>query len=832
MSRGELRIYVGAAAGAGTTFAMLDEAVRRKARGADVLVAAVVTHGRPATMAKLLELTGCDEALSTALDVAATIARLPAVVVIDELAVDNPPGSPFQHRWQEVDAVLEAGIDVITTLTVQHIESLADPVTRIVGRAPAASVPDAFLRRAEQIQLVDITPEAIRRRIAHGNVFGRDHLDPASSELFNSAAFAALRSLLLFWMADHVADATATENVPTTEAREHVVVAVTGAPSGDAVIRRAARLAQRSHARLVGVHVHTRSTPPAAALLDAPRRLLRDLGGTFHEVEGTDVAASLLAFADAEHATQLVLGTSGRSRLDGLRSGSVVEQVISRTPAVDVHVISHQAGGGTHPAYWWFATPALSRQRRLSGLVGGAVGFALLTLLLVLTRDAISVSTGLGLYLLAVVMVTAVGGRAPGVAAAVAAPLLANWFLIRPYHTLRISDGEHLIELVVFVSVAVIVSTFVSVAARRATEAERARHEAATLAVLAGSGGPDALDTITELLCRTFHLDGVAVLQQAGATVTMIASSGAAPPRTLAEADFHEAIRADVVVAASGHTLTADDHRVLHAFLQQLAKALEQHHIATLAKEADALGRADELRTAILRAVSHDLRSPLAGIKASVSSLRQCDVEWPDDVRADFLASIEDETDRLTAIVTNLLDMSRLQAGVVRPMLRAVSLEEVVPSALHSLGARANTVDLALPTGLADVSADPALLERVVANLVANALEWSPPQDRVRVVAHLRDTDVQLYIIDHGPGIHPRDRATVVRPFHRLSDTASHGGVGLGLAIADGLITAMGGHLDLRDTPRGGLTAVVALPVSYSATATPAPAPAPAEADG
>lgn len=828
MARGELRIHLGAAAGAGTTYAMLDEAIRRQARGASVMVGCVTTHDRPATVAKLAELTGgrCPTS-TTGLAVADIIARRPAAVIIDDLAVDNPPGSPNAHRWQDVEDILQAGIDVITTLTVQHIESLCDLVERIVGHAPDAHVPDEFLRRADQIELVDITPEAIRRRIAHGNVFGRDHLDPTSSELFNTSAFAQLRSLLLFWMADRAAEPSTFSASRATEVREHVVVAVTAAPTCDAVIRRAARIARRSRAPLAGVHVRTPRDNDIPEVLDAHRALLRDVGGSFHEIAGDDVADSLLSFAEAEGATQLVLGTSGTrpsprwasavglGSLVRSRRGSVVDEIVHRAPDVDVHVISQRtADSAPRQQMWGWAPAVVTRRRQLVALAYGAVGLAVLTIGLVATRDITSVSTALALYLLAVVAIAAVGGRFPGVLAAIASPLLANWFLIEPYHTLRVNDGENAIELAVFVSVAVVVSSFVSVAAQRAIEAERARREAAALAALAGSGGPDALQSITDLLRDTFGLDGVAVLHEGGADTDVVATSGPDAPLASADGDFCEPIAPGVVVAARGRTLTADEHRVLRAFLLQLSKAIEQHHIASIAAEVDARGRADELRTAILRAVSHDLRSPLAAIKASVSSLRQRDVRWPDEVRDEFLASIEDETDRLTAIVTNLLDMSRLQAGVVRPVLRPVSLEEVVPAALHSLGDRAATVTLNLPAGIADVSADPALLERIVANLVTNAVDWSPPDDRVQVLAHQRSVDVQLYVIDHGPGIHPKDRSTVRRPFHRLLDSSVHGGVGLGLAIADGLTVAMGGTLDLRDTPRGGLTAVVTLPMA------------------
>lgn len=476
--------------------------------------------------------------------------------------------------------------------------------------------------------------------------------------------------------------------------------------------------------------------------------------------------------------------------------------------------IRHDTGAAAEPVGpWAWAPPVLTRTRQLAvAAVGGAV-LAAVTAILVAARGELDVSTGLSLYLLVVVAVSALGGRLVGVAAAVVSPFLANWFLIEPYHTLRVAEAENLVELMVFVSVAVIVSAFVAVAARRAGEAEQARREAATLATLAGTGGPSGLPAITELLGRTFGLDGVAILRTGPDGTDAVAVHGEHPPIRRADGDVEEPLGPGVVLRVRGRVLTSDERRVLGAFIGRLRWGLEQHELARRAAEADAIARADELRTAILRSVSHDLRSPLAGIKASVSSLRQPDIDWPDDVRADFLGSIEAETDRLTAIVTNLLDMSRLQAGAVRPALRRVAIEEVVPAALHSIGAAAASVDLTLPSGLCDVLADPALLERVVANLVGNAVAWSPAGERVRVLAHRHDDQVQLHIVDHGPGIDPRERDVVRRPFHRHDDSSRHG-VGLGLAIADGLTRSMGGELDLRDTPRGGLTAVVTLPAA------------------
>jgi len=360
----------------------------------------------------------------------------------------------------------------------------------------------------------------------------------------------------------------------------------------------------------------------------------------------------------------------------------------------------------------------------------------------------------------------------------------------------------------------VAVSSFVSISARRALEAERARREATILAELAGPVGSDPLDRIVDHLRTSFSLNGVALLRRDSETADWVrlATAGNHPPAHPDAADVTEPVDDDVLLVATGGVLTADDHRVLGSFVQQLRLAIEQQRLSETAARAEVLDRADELRTAMLRAVSHDLRTPLAGIKASVSSLRQHDVEWPPEVRDEFLEAIEDDTDRLTAIVTNLLDLSRLQAGVLRPSLRPVALEEVIPAALHSLGAGAEAVRVELPDQPDDLVADPALLERVVANLVGNALTWSPAEGSVRLAVHRRGDSIQVHVVDHGPGIRPAQRAQVLQPFHRLGDGAHQPGLGLGLAIADGLTAAMGGHLELRDTPGGGLTAVITLP--------------------
>lgn len=789
-------MYLGAAAGVGTTYAMLDEGERRSGRGTHVRVGWVDTHDRPRTADKLRSLTH-GAPVPTFLDVEDILREQPTVVLVDDL--HRATGPSQRPHWQEVDRLLDAGIHVVATLTVQHIASLADTVATIVGSEPAETVPDSFLARAEQVELVDMTPEAIRRRIAHGNVFSPQGLAPDESELFNSEAFGRLRSLLIAWMADRLA--------PTAEGpgdiREKVVVAISDAESSATVVRRAARLAQRSHADLLGVHVLGNGSLSGRS---ARRNQIESLGGSYHEIEGDDAADALVSFAEAEHATQLVIGSSLGAHRWRTRH-SVVQRVLGRTAALDVHVV-HTGTPALHRQLRRRSSISLARQ--LLGLMLGVVVITLLTVLLVANRGELSVATSLALYLLAVVAVTAVGGQWPGVVAAIASPLVANWYLIAPYHTLRINEAENLIELLVFISVSLIVSAFVSVAARRTHEADRAWREASSLAKLTETGASETLQGVVDLLCSTFALDGVAILRTTEQIVEVVAVAGGNPPRSTADADSSTPLDSRTVVALRGRPLTADDHRVLRAFLVQISKAIERRRLREVELEAESLAQADQLRTAILRAVSHDLRSPLASIKASVSSLRQGDVQWPEDLRVEFLSSIESETDRLTSIVTNLLDLSRIEAGALQPNLRAVSLEEVIPSALVSLGDRGGAVQIAA-MGQAEVLADPALLERALANLLDNALKWSPHGKPVTVRSHVRGADVQIHVIDHGPGIPPDQRGVVTQPFHRLVDSGA-GGLGLGLAIAERVIVAMHGRLDLRDTPGGGLTAVISLP--------------------
>jgi two-component system sensor histidine kinase KdpD len=368
-SRGSLRIYLGFAPGVGKTFAMLNEGRRRRGRGTDVVVGFVETHGRRLTADQIAELEVVPRRLIAhgdtefdEMDVDAILDRRPQVVLVDELAHTNVPGSRHEKRWQDVSELLDAGVDVISTLNIDHLESLNNVIERVTGMTQRETLPDPIVRSADQIELVDMTPEALRRRIAHGNVYAPDDLDAATSNYFRVGSLTALRELALLWVADRVDESLQQylEDHGITAAwqtRERVVVAITGAPGSEATIRRGARMALRARGDLLGVHVLAASglTGPAVDLLDEHRRLLEELGGSYQEVVATDVADGLVAFARAEHATQLVLGASRRSRWAEILHGSVVNGALRQAGDIDVHVIStdHERSERTPYAREW-----------------------------------------------------------------------------------------------------------------------------------------------------------------------------------------------------------------------------------------------------------------------------------------------------------------------------------------------------------------------------------------------------------------------------------------------------------------------------------------------
>ncbi|MEV0255649.1 sensor histidine kinase KdpD [Streptomyces sp. NPDC050732] len=829
MARGKLRIYLGAAPGVGKTYAMLSEAHRRIERGTDCVVAFVEHHDRPRTEVMLhgleqvprkeLEYRGT---AFTEMDVDATLERAPAVALVDELAHTNVPGSRNAKRWQDVEELLAAGIDVVSTVNIQHLESLGDVVESITGVRQKETVPDEVVRRADQIELVDMSPQALRRRMAHGNIYKPDRIDASLSNYFRPGNLTALRELALLWVADRVDEYLqqyrGEHNIRSTwQARERIVVGLTGGPEGRTLIRRASRMAAKgSGSEILAVYIARSDglTGASPKELAVQRTLVEDLGGTFHHVIGDDIPAALLDFARGVNATQIVLGSSRRKTWQYV-FGPGVGATVARDsgPDLDVHIVTHgevAKGRGLPVA----RGARLGRSRVIWGWLVGVAGPTLLTLLLTHVDADLGLANDMLLFLTLTIAAALVGGLFPALASAAVGSLLLNYYFTPPLHLWTISNNKNIVAIAVFVGVAVSVASVVDLAARRTHQAARLRAEAEILSFLAGSvlRGETSLEALLERVRETFAMESVALLERAGDTDPWTCAGSVGDGRPLErpeDADVDMPVGDHMALALSGRVLPAADRRVLAAFAAQAAVVLDRQRLQSEAHQARTLAEGNRIRTALLAAVSHDLRTPLAGIKAAVSSLRSDDVEWSDEDEAELLAGIEEGADRLEHLVGNLLDMSRLQTGTVTPLIREIDLDEVVPMALG--GVPDGSAELDIPETLPMVAVDKGLLERAVANIVENAVKYAPEGAPVKVSASALGERVEIRVVDRGPGVPDSAKDRIFAPFQRYGDAPRGAGVGLGLAVARGFVEAMGGTLAAEDTPGGGLTMVLTL---------------------
>jgi two-component system, OmpR family, sensor histidine kinase KdpD len=835
MARGLLRIYLGAAPGVGKTVAMLGEAHRRFERGTDVVVGLCETHGRAYAAAQIegLETVPLREiehrgASFRELDIDAVLARAPQVALVDELAHTNIPGSRNTKRWQDINELLDAGIDVISTVNIQHLESLNDVVESITGVKQRETVPDDVVRAADQIELVDMTPEALRRRMAHGNIYAADKVDAALSNYFRPGNLSALRELALLWLADRVDEALEryrqdqgiSEPWPT---RERIVVAVNGQPEGETLLRRAAQIASRgAGGELLATYV-ARSDGLVGAdprSIAAQRKLTDELGGTFHSVRGEDAARAILDFAEGVNATQIVLGVSSRGRLRSLLSPGVGERVVAGSGDIDVHLVSHD-----------FARKGLTSQSRAGSGVGirrvsvswlmATVGLGLLTWLLVSTRESHDTPLDMLAFLAMTVACALVGGLWPALFCAVAASLALNYYFTEPIHTFRIADLQNAAQLILFVLVAGAVASVVHLSARRTAEAVAAEREARVLAQLAHSllGAADQLPTLLDQACSTFGMRSAGIVRRESIREPweLLARAGPFDVDRVRDASVRAPVDDRTELVLCGPVLDAGQGRLVSAFAMHAAAILSREELVRQARVATGLAKDSRTRTALLAAVSHDLRTPLASIKAAASSLRQNDVAFSPADEADLLESIEDSADRLNAMVGNLLDMSRLQTGTVTVHTQDLHFLDVLAASVSALGDQGHRIRTRAPGDLPLFRGDAGLLDRVLGNVLENALKHSPGRQEVVISGSVINGRLQIRVVDRGTGVPDHAKEQIFAPFQRFGDAARGDGVGLGLAVARGLTEAMDGTLTAEDTPGGGLTIVIDLPLSATA---------------
>jgi two-component system sensor histidine kinase KdpD len=815
MARGEFRVYLGSAPGVGKTYRMLDEGWRRRERGTDVVIGYVETHHRPNTDALLRDLEIVPRVTREyrdielqEMDVEAILKRKPDVALVDELAHTNAPGSRNEKRWQDVELLLEAGIDVITTVNIQHLESVNDVVEKITGITQLETVPDAVVRRADQIELVDVTPEALRRRMAHGNIYTADKIDTSLSNYFRVGNLSALRELALLWLADRVEDALQryqddNEIAATWETRERLIVGVTGTQVDETLLRRAARIASRTGAEIVAVHVksadgiHHNEVDTSLA-----RELVNEFEGKFQEIVDDNTATALVAFARAERGTQIVLGASRpRSALRPL--GGVVENVLRHTPDLDVHVI---AVGGERPARVAKRRRfhQLSWQRRVVALLLAGATLPLLTLILTSARSSLSISTEFLAYLVLVLALSTWGGVLVGILAALAAFGLENYYFVKPLHTLAVSRPDDVVSLVAFLVFAVGASVVVSRFARRSYEADRARAEAQVLAKVVATVGTshDDLLPLLDSLRAVFDAASVAILVRKDGVWASDVVSG--EPWHEEDSATHFTIDDDYSLALEGVTLDGEDRQLISAFAGRIAAGLRMVSNVEEATQFREIAHVEAARSGLLRLVSNDVRGSLSTIRFKVTALLDGVVTAPARVQRERLIAIESEVDGLTHLVDDLVDLGRLEEGSITPRLLSVSMRVLLDQALEAVDTRGHSLDIDVAADLPKFVSDGEMVRRAIALVVENAVRISPSGQSVRITAGVERNTIELLVIDRGSGIDEEKRAAILDPLQRFGDEP--GGARLGLRVAAGFVALVGGRFRFEDTPGSGLT--------------------------
>ncbi|MFD1950944.1 DUF4118 domain-containing protein [Sphingomonas arantia] len=832
--RGRLKVFLGAAAGVGKTYEMLSEGITRRRDGVDVVIGIVETHGRPETdrLARMLP----DVPLRPgpgpccAMDVDALIARRPALVLVDAIASANPADARHARRYQDVEELLAAGINVLATLNIEHLESLNDVVASVTHMRVTDTIPDSVLESAE-IEVVDIPPDDLIERLRAGKVQVPHEATRAPVHAFSKSTLSALRELALrraaqtvdTQMLEHVREQALDGN---WAAGERIVVAISEQPGCDGLVRATKRLADALHAGWTAVHIETPRTRTFGdverARIAAVLNLATRLGGAVASVPAEAVLPGLQAFAADTHATQLVVGKSARSRWFELRHGSVVDRLVRNTPGVAVHVLPMEAGADAKaPAGRSRAMPDRGRH----GLLWATIMVVAVTALAKGLYAFLGIGNTALLYLLPVMVAASTHGRRAGIYAGILSSIAYNFFFLPPTLTLTISNPENVVTIIVLLSVAFATS---QLAARVRAQADLAATSAHQNAALAGFlhrlNASDSDAAVMQAICtelgRLFDVR-VALLMPSAEGLTLRAAVPPAEPLDYIAATAAQwAVDNGTPAGRGSDTLTAsdwlfyplkgargvlgavgvarDDGRtpirsdrigLLTGLLSQATLVLERMLLESETRDVVQLKERDRLRAALLSSVSHDLRTPLTAILAAASELRA------DPATPAALDTIDDEARRLNRFVANLLDMARVEAGALAAAAEPTDLTDAIGSAVHdtrrTLVGRA--VELAVPADLPMVRLDPQLFHHVLINLLDNAGRYGDPDTPITIRAERLPDALTLSILDQGPGLPPGREAEAFETFARLqgSDRAQ-GGTGLGLAIVKGFAEAMG----------------------------------------
>jgi two-component system sensor histidine kinase KdpD len=843
--RGRLKVYLGMSPGVGKTFEMLTDARRRQAEGKPVLVGVVETHGRIETEALLDDLEVMPRRpiehrgrTLMEFDLDAALARKPQLLLIDEYAHSNAPSSRHPKRWQDVEELLEAGINVWTTLNVQHLDSLVDVVWRITGVRVHETVPDGALSQADAIQLIDITPEELRERLTDGKVYVPETARLAAANFFKVENLTALREMALRRAAqtvdDHLVGAMQRQGIEGPwAAGERILVLVAGDPMAPALVRAGRRLSDLMMNAPWTVATVERPNRPSASPMSGRRvaealKLAEQLGGSSVVLTGDDLPGEVLDFARRNNVTQIVIGKSRESRWRTLAGRSLAHALLQRSGGAAVHFITDSAPEGKtepqaatrRPTVKWAAYPA-------------AAGLVLVAGVLATLLDRFTTGANLAMIFLAGVMASGLLlGLRPALFAAALAILGYNFFFLDPRFSMSIGHPADVLTFLLFIAVAGVTG---SLAGRVSDQASLvARRAAAVTALLAASRRLSAAPTLAEgarALAEQVSATagaGTVVLLPNGGEIEPAAAAPAMPilstaAMTAARWAWEKGEAAGVGTGTlpqigwtfwplqgvrgragvAGVEMKADgasnDDRLIMALLDQGAVALERAELAAASVETESLRRSDRLRAALLNSISHDLRTPLSTVLGSTTTLIDYGDALKPGVRGDLLESIREEAERLNRYVGDLLDMTRLEGGGLSPRTEPTDVRDVLAAAADRVARRlqGRVLERDFPLDLSLVDIDPALLEQAVVNILENAIAYGPDKSRIELAAYEDRANVVISIEDEGRGIPAADIEGIFEKFRRveLSSDRTGTGVGLGLSISKGFVEAMGGRI-------------------------------------
>lgn len=870
-SRGKLKIFFGAVAGVGKTYAMLTTARAQREAGVDVVVGWVETHGRTETEALLQGLEAVPRRSVTyrgttlyEFDLDAALARRPTLILVDELAHTNAPESRHAKRWQDVEELLSAGIHVYTTINVQHLESLNDVVARISGVVVRETVPDSLLEQADEVELIDLPPDDLLQRLHEGKVYVPQQAEWAAQHFFQKGNLIALRELALRCTADRVdaqmqvyrRDHAVAESWPTTE---RILVCISPSPLAARLVRAGRRLAAQLRAEWLGVYVET---PAHLRLPEADRervvhtlRLAEQLGAETVTLSGEHVSEEVLTYARARNVSKIVVGKPKHPRWRDVVYGSVVDELVRHSDEIDVYVIS----GEEHAPQ----PQALPTRERSSDWSAYGRGLALVMLCTVLARlmfPHFEEANLVMVYLLGVVVVARRYGRGPAIWASVLSVGAFDFFFVHPYLTFAVSDVQYLVTFVVMLFVALVISTLT---ARLRQQAEAARQRERRTAALYAMSRDLASMQDTDSLCQAalrhmravFESQVVLLLPDARGHLRLAEVRGqdrdtigqpwsildakelsvaqwvyanqqmAGPGTTTlpsAEALYLPLVASGRTVGVLGvqptparRVLAPEQVHLLEAFASQTAVALARGMLAEAAQRAQVQVETERLRNALLSSVSHDLRTPLTAITGAASSILEHETTLAAPMRRELLQTIYDEADRLNRLVSNLLQMTRLEAGTVQIAKEWQPLEEVIGAAVTRLEAslRDHPLSLHVPAHLPLVPLDEVLIEQVLINLLDNAVKHTLPGTAITLSAWEAHTAVTVEVADCGPGLPPGDEQRIFEKLYRGQQAGAHSGAGLGLTICRAIVEAHGGRIWAENRPGGGVALRFTLPI-------------------